>query len=296
MGFGKGALIVVLSFLLILTSFSLSFFLSANLLLEPETYEKTFEKNNLYEDLYKQFFGGNELSENKIHISPSDLKNTVNGMVRGVLDFAKGDNDDIYLYINNNSLKNFFIKQVENVRVCNPGESSFDSSSEVVCRPAGKSSDELVNEMFEKRNMSQVLATDKVNMGDLFGKYKDFQKMQRFITYYYNSIFILSVLLIGLIILIFMIDKNDWKKGLKISGISIFVAGLVSVLTVKFIEFILSRYIELTPETMYLQNSLLDLVKEVLSTVNLIGIIAMVIEGAILLYLYIKGKKEDHKK
>lgn len=295
MGFGKGALIVVLSFLLILTSFSLSFFLSANMLLEPETYEKTFEKNNVYDGLYKQFFGVNELSENKIPISPSDLKNTVNGMIRGVLDFAKGDNHDIYLYINNQSLKNFFIKQVENVRVCNPGESPFDSSNEVVCRPSGKSSDVLVNEIFERRNMSYVLATDKVNMSDLFGKYKDFQKMQRFITYYYNSIFILSVLSIGLIILIFLVNKEDWKKGLKVSGISIFIAGLVSVLTVKFVEFMLSRYIELTPETMYLQNSLLDLVNEVLSTVNLIGIVAMVIEGAILIYLFIKGKSEDKK-
>ncbi len=296
MGFGKEALIVVLSFLMILTSFSLSFFISANMLLEPETYEKTFEKNNVYEGLYKQFFGGNELSENKISISPSDLKNTVNGMVRGSLDFAKGDNDDIYLYINNNSLKNFFIKQVESVKVCSPGENSFDSVNEVVCRPVGKSSDELVNEMFERKNMSHILTMDKVNMGDLFGKYKDFQKMQRFITYYYNSIFILSFLLIGLIILVFLVNKDDWKKGLKISGISIFIAGLVSVLTVKFVEFMLSRYIELTPETMYLQNTLLDLIKEVLSTVNIIGIVAMIIEGVIWLYLFVKGKNENKEK
>ncbi|MDO8564277.1 MAG: hypothetical protein Q7R87_04670 [Nanoarchaeota archaeon] len=295
MGFGKGVLIVVLSFLLILTSFSLSLVIGANLLLEPETYEQTFEENNVYEGLHKQFFSSNHLLENRVDISPKDMKNTVNGLIGSFLAYAKGENDSIYLYMNNKSLKNFLVKQLDSVRSCEVNEAQFDVNNKILCKASGRSSEELLDEMLERKNMTHILAVDKVDLFSVIGGDQEFQKVQRFTVYYYNSIFILSVLLMGLILLIFLVNKDDFRKGLRINGISIFIAGLIAVLTVKFVNYFLLRYINLSPDIVYLQDTMLDLVNEVLSVVNIIGICAMVLELIIIGIDFFMKKKNENK-
>lgn len=278
MGFGKGVLIVVLSFLLILISFSLSLVIGANLLLEPETYENALEKNNVYEELHKNFFSNNELLDNRENISPTDMKNTVNGLIVSFLDYAKGESDSIYIYMNNQSLKNYLIKQMNSVRPCNENEVQFDNNNEILCKMSGKSNEELLNQMLERKNMSHILTVDRIDLFRVIGGNNDFQKLQRFTLYYYNSIFILCILLVGLIILIFLVNKDDFRKGLRINGISIFIAGLISFLTVKLVNYSLLKHINLSPDLMFLQDTLLDLVNQVLSVVNIIGICAMILE------------------
>lgn len=296
MGFGRGVLIVFLCSLIVLSGFVLSFLISGNVLLHEDVYVNAFEKNNVYGEIKTRYFSDDKLSQGLVDISAEGMKKNINSILGGVLAYARGDNqgDGIYINVDNSSIKRFFLKQIEGVGVCNGNQNEFDANNSISCRVAGKSNEQILNDLLERKNMSHILSVDKINLLDTFDKERNIEKLKEKVDYYYYLLYGLTALIIILILIIFIINRDNLKGAFRISGISLLVSELIVFISLKFIDNSLLSKLNLSPDMIYLQNALLDIIKDVLLRVKVFAIIVTVI-GLVLIVisLFLKGKSKD---
>jgi len=229
MGVGKSILLVFLSILLIISVIFLGIFWGMHTFLYPPVYENALSNSGVYDsiDLLK-IQGG----KNFIKLGPNGMKGLVNTLLENTLSYMRGDSKTLNLTVevDTQKLRDFFLKNVDEVRICRSGESSFQGN-QPICRPSDMNASAYLDKILEKRNFT-IQEGGRVNLAEIFGINKtDTSQMRSYVMKYnefYYGLFIFSIVLI--VVMFFVSDSRTRWSGvdLVLGGIGVFVIGSVT--------------------------------------------------------------------
>ncbi len=151
MGVGKNILLVFVSFLLVLSIIFLGIFWSLHTFLYPQIYEKALSESGAYNSLNLTDVVGGSF----IKIPSTGVQGIVNTLLENTLSYMRGDssNLNLTLEVDTQKLNDFFLKNVQDFRVCNPGEEPFNGT-EPVCRPADVNVSKYLDQVLQKKNFT----------------------------------------------------------------------------------------------------------------------------------------------
>ena len=229
MGAGKSILLVFLSILLTISVIFLGIFWGMHTFLYPQVYENALNNSGVYDSInLSEIQGGGSF----IKLGPDGEKGLVNTLLENTLSYIRGDSKDLDLTVevDTQKLRDFFLKNVDEIGACGPGESSFQGN-QPVCRPADMNSSAYLDEVLEKRNFT-IQEGEKVDLAEIFGINKTGTTQMRSYVMNYNEIYYGSLLLaIVLIVVVFFVsDSRTRWSGIDLiqGGIGVFVLGSVS--------------------------------------------------------------------
>lgn len=201
------------------------------MLLHPAIYENALRESNFYSTIDLSAVQGGEFIK-----IPDGVEYLVNGLLENFLSYVRGETDEpnLKIQIDRESVNKFFNEKINEIPQCETGMSEYDSSGNPVCKSAGKTNEQFLNEFLEKKNVT-LLAEDSVDLSKVYNlKSEDISRVRGFAGIYkmalYGLIF-LTFLFSALIIILFF---DSLSSGIRTLGIDFFIGG-ISVLPATFL-------------------------------------------------------------
>ena len=247
----KKVLLGFISLLLVLSIFILGIFWSLHTFIYPQIYEKALGDSGAYNSFnLSEIQGGG----NFIKIGSGGIQPVVNRLLENTLSYLRGDTSKLNwtLEVGRQKLKDLFVKDAEELRVCNSGESSFNGT-EPVCRPRDVNASEYLDQVLDKKNFT-LLEEGKVDLANFLGVNKTGLEGVRNYVMNYNEIFYGLIVLIVLLIGVIFFVSDSWTRW---SGADLFLGGAGVFAISSIISQIL--LISIPSEVSFLQKTLNEL-------------------------------------
>ncbi len=214
MGFGKGLLLTILSFLIIIFLIISSIGAISYTLLYPKTYSTALEEAKVYEKIEESFDkveGGFF-----IKIPPEGSKALFEDLLNRLFSYIRSDSDTLNLkvQVDKEKLRGFFIDSIEKLSFCSPNQNPFSENAN--CRPSDKTSDEFLNEILKQRNVT-VLEGDYVDLGTVYGLedgsdgLNKLKELRGVVSTYKIVLLGIAIALVLLIFFLYLLERNSKK-------------------------------------------------------------------------------------
>ncbi|MBI4116893.1 hypothetical protein HY449_04065 [Candidatus Pacearchaeota archaeon] len=224
MGVIKSILTGFISLFLILSVSLLILFGGLSALLHPQIYEDALKENDFYGAINLSEFQGGTF----VKMPDGGMEFLVNGLLENLLSYLRGDAEELNLtlQIDRENLKNFFKDKINEIPECAANESEYDESGNPLCKAAGKTDEQFLDEFLEKKNVT-VLDRENVDLSKVFNiQNESISRIRGFVKIYQLALYGLMFLFAFLTVLIFILSLDSVHSGARIIGIDFFIAGI----------------------------------------------------------------------
>ncbi len=235
MGAGKRAVLIIISFFLILSTMLLIIGIFANSFLYPGIYAQSFEKSGLYRAIDENL--ENLPTGSFVIIPEGGSKVIIEEFLANILSYIRSDTDklSLTLRIDQEELRNFFISEAEKIPVCRQNQDPF-ADKENPCRPVASTPEEFMNDYFEE-NSIETPDTDVADLTKVYGLEEGSEgretlnKLRSAVQIYKKALYLLAGIIILGIILIFLLARSfkslfRWVGSISLIAGAILMAGI----------------------------------------------------------------------
>jgi len=253
----KTTIVIICAALLIMTSILLIFLSTASTLLSPSFYTDSLESSGTFDYIDENLEKIPETSFIKFPDNSSE--ELFEELITNFLEYIRGDSEtlDLNASVDTSKVKDFFITRVEQLPVCQSEQISSQDSLEGICRPQNQTSEEFLDEFLERNNIT-ILDKDTIDLKEIYDLKKGSEgretldNIRNAVSYYWLAVGLIAILSMTLVFLIIIISPT--KSGLKLAGISITIASIITFMIVTITSFSIQNYI---PQVNPLLNSII---------------------------------------
>ncbi len=287
--FRKLTLVVLSSFTIVLLCTAV---LGASLqvLLYPDTYEAVFDKNNVYQMIEDRLVETGRIP--KAIFARQPVKPTLNRFVDNFLSYIRGDAGQLDLDMNvSSTLNDLFLLKADEIRLCNQNESAF-SGDEAVCRPANIETQEFMNSILAKKNIS-MSQFGNINMADVYDEDGNLRKVREGVIIFRYAVFAAFSLAILNLLTIAFLNRKSFILMVEWIDFDLVIVAATMIGT----SYAVSRYLPIYfPESISAyQGILMGFVFAVLKMMAVYGFILLGVAAVFGVVALVNGKKVSSK-
>jgi len=210
--------------------FLLAVSFTLNSFLYPQIYFEAFEEAGVYEYVDNNL--ANDAGATFIKIPPEGSKPLVESLFSNLLAYMRSDTDTLNLYvtIDQEKLRNFFLDSMGNITECRQNQDPFDDENP--CLPRGMTRDQFLDVYLASKNLS-FFESDQVDLTTVYGiepgseGRQNLDNIRNYIKYYQMSSILLIVIVAVTFLLIFLLQKPDTRKSLRTFGKNLIIPSLM---------------------------------------------------------------------
>ncbi|MFA4819846.1 MAG: hypothetical protein WC613_02695 [Candidatus Aenigmatarchaeota archaeon] len=277
--------LVVISALLIVSLSVVTIGISANELLYPGIYEKTFEKNNLYDIAQEKILQQTGFPQGTI--TKEEIKSGINTLLSNIFSYLRSETNELNLKlsINQDSIRSYLASQMSNLPACQAGMSLPN------CRPPGMTIMQLVDYTLSQSSVN-LADMSKIDLSQFAPQIKDqLDSLRQIIKLFQNLIFTLLLFSIILIALLILLARNHGLA--KWLGASLLVCGVIVMIIGYLLPLVLGNIINIAENQLSIIFK--DIAAGVAGTILLYGALLFIVGLLFLLYHFLSTRKKSKK-
>ena len=279
--------LVVISLLFIITLPAAVLGLSIQTLFYPDVYQSALEENNAYNVITDQI----EIRGQSIPVEM--IKPISNKLIVNTLAYLRSDVQklDLKIEVNPDDIRTAFEKNIEEIRVCDDGE-SFYVNGEINCRPSNIPDTEILDNVLEQQGID-INDYTSIDIAEIYNPDETLTESREMISMFrmgVNISFILALIMISLIVLLTRSTISSMTKWL---GANFLLIGiLLSAAGFFLVNMASAQITNSIPQQMaFLGNFAIDIMSSVLNTVMIYGIVILLAGIALFAYSYMYKEK-----
>lgn len=278
--------LVIISVLLIFSLSLVTIGISANELLYPGVYEKTFEKNNLYDIIQEKLLQQTGLPNGTI--TKEEIKSGIDALLSNAFSYLRSETNELNLKIsiNQNTIRSYLASQISNLPTCQAGLSLPN------CKPPGMTTMQLVDYMMSQSGVN-LADISKIDLSQFAPQIKDqLDNMRQIVRLFQNLIFTLLLLTIILIALLVLLARNHGLA--KWLGINLIICGVVVMTIGSLLPLLMGKVINITENQISVVFK--DITSAVSGNIQLYGALLFIVGLLLLAYHLLKKKPKKIRK
>ena len=285
----KQLTLFVLSFILVNSLAAAILGTSVQVLLYPDIYQDTLEKNQAYDFIETQLADSGYLPDT-IFVQDG-IKPLTNRLLKNFLAYVRGDSENLDLKLDvKGTLEEFFLERINELPVC---KNNIDvlASNDITCKPADIEPNEFLDLVLEAQGASDI--PTEIDLATVFDKEDKLPLLKENVLKFKESIYIAWLITFASIILILLISRS-LSVSTDIIDTDFFLVALTMFVTSYGARENFHK-IPIPQNLLGMENIIFDLIVKILDTMTyyasiLIGI-AIGLAIFTIIWNFIRGKK-----
>lgn len=239
MGVAKIILMIVIVLFLILFINFICLASALNVLLYPEIYQKSFEKNGFYEVIENIT---SPLNSGEIVLIENNSREITDEILGNVLKYFRGESKELELKIkiNNDGIRNYLLGQIQNLPACDINQNYLDDSGKIVCRDISLNESDFLDKFILEKNID-ILQKNEIDLKQTIDQGNNFEKIGKMFSIVRKIFYFSIIISLGLLGAIVFLNLLSVRKSLRWIGITFFASGIVGMIMKKVYLFIYEK-------------------------------------------------------
>ena len=203
--------------------------LSLNSLFYPETYIKSFEKNDIYSMMDNSLFNGS--IKEMIILPEGGTKQLIDEKITNIFSYARSKTDTLDLSLKTKEDFSYISleKNLGTLPIC-PGGINFIQNNQIVCRPSNMTTKDFTNYLIDNNYIQKPEKTNQtLDLKEAIDKDNGLTKLRKFYSTYKIIKYIIFALLLLFVFLLLFLYVDSIKGFVRAIEIILVVYGIIGI-------------------------------------------------------------------